>query len=415
MPLGTPLRWPNAWKDPSALGLLKGTAIDHLVIEQGAEWDAVRSAADKAGLQTFAADSLPAGVSVIKGEWPGVKMMRGGRGAAMGGPTGVPWVDSNGWNIRLSAIMHPHNAIWVDAAPPADTRLAGGSYLTAIADSSAYGGRWIITLDDALAEGMAAAKPASLATWKTITSAVGFFAAHKAWAEYDTVGVAGVVSDFTGQNEFFGHELLNLLARAGVHYQIWTKDSVANPLRSSVPFESLRAVIYADAEPPTAEVRKQILAFVQRGGLLITVPQWGDAPGTPAKGEPHPRYGIREFGKGRIAMAHEPPGDPYEMANDAAELISHRYDLVRFWNGGATGSYYTEGPEGKIAVAHLLFYSNRGPDAASVRIAGPWRRARACTVDVPSVPGVEVQLQKEALEIHLPRVPQYVALELSGG
>jgi hypothetical protein len=32
----TPMRWPAAWKDPSTLDLLKGTAIDYLLIEEGA-------------------------------------------------------------------------------------------------------------------------------------------------------------------------------------------------------------------------------------------------------------------------------------------------------------------------------------------------------------------------------------------
>ena len=114
-------------------------------------------------------------------------------------------------------------------------------------------------------------------------------------------------------------------------------------------------------------------------------------------------------------MAKEAPSDPFEMAGDIVELISHRYDLVRFWNGGATGALYSTAPDGKSAVVHLLFYANRGPDAASVRIVGPYRRAQVATVDVARVDHVEVQLQKDAIELHLPQVPQYVAVELSGG
>ena len=41
----TPMRWPDGWKDPGMLDLLKGTAIDHLLIGTGPEWSAVRSRA----------------------------------------------------------------------------------------------------------------------------------------------------------------------------------------------------------------------------------------------------------------------------------------------------------------------------------------------------------------------------------
>ncbi len=400
------MRWPGAWKDPSLLDVLKDSAIDYLVIEKGPEFDAVRARAREQGINTAEPDSPPAGVTVVKGEWPGVHMTRGAAASADAGPTGAPWVDSNGWNIRLASALHPESCIWVDAKPPERTQ----SFLIAIADSGAHGGRWIITLDDQLAKRLAAKDDSdALATWKRITAAAGFFAAHKMWAEYRPVAVVGVVSDFTGANEFFNRELLNLLARAGQHFRIVPKGSAG-----AASLAGLRAVLYADAEPPSAELRRQVMTFVEGGGMLITGPKWGSVPGTPAKGDSHPRYALRSAGKGRIAVANADPDDPWLMANDSVVLVSHRYDLVRFFNGGATGSYFTESSDRKKAVVHLLFYSNRGPDAASVRIAGRYRTATGATVEQTVLPKVEVQLQKDALEVWLPQVSQYVALELEG-
>ena len=146
--------------------------------------------------------------------------------------------------------------------------------------------------------------------------------------------------------------------------------------------------------------------------MLITVPKWGAVQGATLKEDLLPRYTIRSAGKGRIAVANADPDDPWVMANDSVVLVSHRYDLVRFWNGGATGSFYTVTPDRKKAVVHLLFYSNRGPDSASVRVAGPFRGAKAATVDTPLLRNVEVLPQKDAVEVHLPQVSQYVALEL---
>src|SRR5579863_2943829 len=101
----TPMRWPDSWKDPALLDLLKGTAVDSLLIGPGEELEPVRARAQRDGLQL----TPPAGVSLIKGEWPGVKMARGRNAGA--GPTGVPWVNSNGWAIRLRIALNPETAV----------------------------------------------------------------------------------------------------------------------------------------------------------------------------------------------------------------------------------------------------------------------------------------------------------------
>jgi len=377
------MRWPAAWADPSALSLIQGTAIDTLLINGSDEFEGVRARAAAEGLQVVHPDAPPDGVAVVKGEWPGVKMSRQGADAEAG-PTGVPWVDSNGWQVRLAKALHPGAAVWVTAEAPKDGfRRRAGAYLVAVADAAAYGGRWILTLEDALAADVRAGKAEAVAVWKTIAGACGFFAGHAEWEAYEPVANVGVISDFTGDNEFFSGELLNLLARAGLHTAVWPKDRVS-------PIRGVRAVIYADAQPPSAELRKRVTDFVAGGGLLITGPVWGAA------------------GRGIALVKLD---DPYEVAQDAAARVSHRYDLVRCWNAGAFGSYVARAADGKRAVAHLLFYADRGPDQASVRIAGPWREAKAWQVSGPVQ--AEVLRQRDAVEVHLPQVGQYVALELT--
>ena len=330
-------------------------------------------------------------------------MARGGGASA--GPTGVPWVDSNSWKIRLEAARRAGTDIWVDA-PPKGAGISAASYRTAIADAGAHGGRWVISLDVQLAAAIGDGKPNALAAWKQIAGTADFFSKRNQWAAYLPEAVVGVVSDFAGDNEFMGQELLNLIGRTNQQYAVLLKTKLPE-----TPFRGLRAVIYADDQPPGPELRKQILDFVNAGGLLITGPKWGVPPGTPAK-EEHPRYAARTFGKGRLAIAKADPDDPYILANDSVLLISHRYELLRFWNGGAVGSYLTVAPDRKRAVAHLLFYADRGPDHASVRIAGRYRKANLWTPDRPEPRAVEVEVQKDAVELHLPAVSQYAAAEL---
>jgi hypothetical protein len=397
------MRWPGSWKSPAGVALLKGTPINWILVDKDAALAPVVEQAKQAGLQVAEIDSPPAGAAILKGEWPGIAMTRGGGASA--GPTGVPWVDTNSWKIRLEAARRPGADIWVDA-PPKGPRVFASSYRTAIADAAAHGGRWVISLDAQLAAGIADGKAPALATWKDIAGTAGFFAMRKQWPAYLPEAIVGIVSDFAGGNEFMGQELLNLIGRTNQQYVVLLKTKLPK-----TPFNGLRAVIYADAEPPTAELRKQILDFVSAGGLLITGPKWGIPPGAAARDE-HPRYAARTLGKGRVAIAKTEPDDPYVLANDSVLLISHRHELVRFWNGGAVGSYLTVAPDRKRAVAHMLFYADRGPDQASVRIVGRYRKASLWTPDRQEPRPVEMEIQKDAVELHLPAVSQYAAAEL---
>src|SRR4051812_26308446 len=345
-PSWTPMRWPAAWTHPSALNLLKGSGIDCVLVEYSDEFEGIRAVAEQSGIKVTQPNAPPDGAWISKGEWPGVQMSRGGGASA--GPTGVPWVDSNGWVAQLCAAKHPDCTPWIDAAPPKQP--FPGSYRMAVTDAGAYGARWIVTLDDELAKGIQGGNERAAGVWKMIAEATAFFAAHKEWDAYQPAAVAGVISDYTGDNEFFGQELLNLLARAGAHTRVLLKGAT-----TAASMRGLKAVIYADAQAPSAALRKDILAFVEAGGLLLTTPVWGPAAGSR---DEHPRFAVAAAGKGRIARSVQAPADPGQYANDAAIVISHRHDLVRFWNAGAAGSNYVISPDGRQAVAHLLFYAN---------------------------------------------------------
>ncbi len=355
----TPLRWPAAWTDPACLALLRGTSIDTILVDNSDELEPVRAVAEQQGLQVTHPDTPPDGVTAAKGVWPGVRRAR--RGDADAGPTGVPWVDSNGWLVQLTAARHPGSQVWIDAKPPDFP-----NYLMAIADCAAYGGRWIVTLDDALADGIAARAPRAMEKWKAIGQATAFFGAHEKWNEAAPAALAGVVSDFAGPNEFFSQELLNLLARAGLHALPLPKDKLTREACAG-----LRALIYADTQPPSPELHRLMSGI----------------PAVPVV-----------------------PDDPYATVQEAWKAISHRHDLVRFWNAGAAASYVTA--SAGSAVVQLLFFADRGPDAASVRIAGPYRHVKASTVDTAALT-IQTVEQKDAIEVHLPQVSQYVALELS--
>ncbi len=408
------MRWPSGWTNPSALAVLKDTCINYLLMERSAGLESLAAEARKNGISVGSPDTLPPGVTLVSGEWPGIQLSPSGKlDTAAAGPTGAPWVDSNGWKIRLTAALHPESTVWVDAAPK-QPRLFPQSYVIAVADSAARGGRWVISLDDQLAAGIAGRTPAAIATWKKITGAAAFFNSHQSWPAYSPA-IIGVISDFVGPNEFLGQEVLNLLDRSTEPYRIIPKGRV-----SATSLGGLEAVLHLDPEAPTPEMRKLILAFVEAGGMLICGPEWRGLPGSAARYDEHPRYNSRLLGKGRMAVAKASLSDPYLVANDSVLLVGHRHDLIRFWNGGAVGSYMTATPDRKRTLAQILFYSERGPNLqrggrgneVTVWVSGRYRAAQIWTLDQGKSRPVEMEPTKDGVELHLPSVSEYAAVEL---
>lgn len=408
-----PLRWPAEWRDASALDLLQGTPLGSLLLPSSEGYQNVVERARRLAIAVCDAHRPPPGVEMVKGEWPGIRMTPG-QGDASSGPTGAPWIDSNGWLVRLTRVRKPASAVWVAADAPKSSEIVPLSrHLVAVADGAAHGGRWVVTLDRDLAGGLEARQAKSMNAWKKLMEAIAFFQAHGEWSAWPVDAVLSVVSSFSGENEFFTHELLNLMARTNVSYGIVDTASFRPEA-----LRGLRAAVYPDKEPPAAEVRQALLGFVERGGLLIAGPSWGAlpgaAPGSPAAAEEHPRYEMRRFGKGRIAMAHKQPEDPYEVAQDAQILLSHRYDLVRFFNGFLLGAYSTVSPDGKRRLAHIVNYGGGADDEnpATARFSGRFRSAKLWSVGKALARSLEMVAQKEAIEVHLPGLAVYGGVEL---
>jgi len=392
----TPLRWPAAWKDPGMLSLLQATPIRHLFIEPGAIADQARLA----GLTVV--ESPPSGIAIVKGLWPGIRMSHAGGDRSSSGPTGEPWVDSNGWRIRAARALRPDTQFWVDAKPQS-SRSRAEDYVLAFADAAAHGGRWIITLDDRLAGAIAAKQPDAMETWKRITQASAFF---KPIDTYSDDAVIGVLSSLAGPKVGFTDEVLNNVARTKQQYR-----AIASSRFTPASLAGLKGVIYTDAAEPPANIRNQILDFVSAGGMLITGPSWGSLPKGPAAGN-HPRFAIRSIGKGAIALATTPFTDPYMVPNDAVMLVSHRNDLVRFFNGGAITPCLSSASSQHRAALQTVFYSLRPVEDVSIWVKGAWRSARLRTWNQPQAQNVKLEIRDAGVEMYLPAVAQYALIEL---
>ena len=405
----------EAWTQPLALHLLKGTPVNCLVVEwaRGTFADEAQQQALKpliyAGRQlglsfvgkVSATENLAAAVAagreagldavILKGSknpnldfpfivqfpnddidwdvttgifsatgniWPkaNLKIMDEGMDGdtASAGPTGNPWIDSNGWLSLLASQMVPGKVLWLDFDPP-DSRdiLPVDEYCLAIADSRVYGGsRWIISLDDKMRSALLKKDGSALDAWTRICQTLSFFDDHSTWDTYEPMGILAVVSDFRGQNAYTSGEVLNLLNRRQFQFSIMDRTRAL-----TIPKEWLKGILWLDVEAPNSEQHNQLIDFVEQGGLLIAPKYWGPSGVIPFKEDWIFGYEIYNVSKGRIVVAIEGLSDPYKIARDAHLLVTRRNDFVRVYNPGTTKYFASIDTARLKQVVQVLNYS----------------------------------------------------------
>ncbi|MGQ9635195.1 MAG: hypothetical protein ACUVXB_13235 [Bryobacteraceae bacterium] len=343
------------------------------------------------------------------GVWPGVPATREG-GTASAGPTGVPWVDSNGWRIRLALALRPSQTVWVAVDHPEKMGiLRRQEYELAVADAAAYGGRWVIWLDRELRKGLTHKSGTALDVWQGIVQTLRFFERQSRPQDLRPAATVGVVSDFTGANEFLSHEILNLMMRKNLPFVILEKSGAA-----ATGFEGLLAVVYPDREPPGRALQQQLEKFVRQGGLLVVNKDYPAPKGLPAGTDRYRRFGIRRVGKGRIAVSVEDLTDPYLTVVDTFLILSHRHDLFRLYNGGSLYAYLTRDDGFGRALVQLVNYAARGSsNLVSLALRGRYRTAQLRTLEDPHGSHLEPQSAERGwFEYHLPPFATYAAIEL---
>ncbi len=348
--------------------------------------------------------------------WPGVAAQgladqgwRTGQDAAAAGPTADPWIDSNGWFLRLARVYAPSKRIWLAFEPPRGSRvLPVASYLRAISDTYTDGGRWILALDESLRAGLARKEQSALDSWKTIGDSLAFFEGRRGWLEFQPLGAIGVISDFSGADEMVGTETLNLIARRSLPFRIIEKSKAVE-----TPFTGLKALICVDEALPAPALRKKLTAFAEQGGALLVSQSWKGEGGTP-NGQEHPRLDLRTLGKGKLAVSKSDPPDPYMVARDIHVLLGRANDLVRFYNISAFIAGYTAAPDGSMGLLQMTNYATRGTtDLVTVWFPEQYRSARLWEIGAAAPKPLSMYPENTGMDVELPVVTTYVGVEVS--
>jgi hypothetical protein len=462
-----PMRWPGAdakhWHRPEALQLLDSTPINCIIVSWPAESEQQSSltplisaarkkgiavvghvqsepprAAAKAGLSALlAGDEIEADVPVIRAKpaseaqagtlgiaaiseaaWPRIPVQWRGRtgdaqeraaAAAQAGPTGAPWVDANGWRCLLARAKAPEASLWTMASPPQEnTNLRADAYALAVAESAAYGARWVIDLDPGVTGGLARNEASAMEAWREIQKAVRFFDRHRDWSRQPAIARLAVVSNFAGPNRNLAQEVLNLAQRRPLPYRVIDRNRL-----DALP--STGALLWVDKQPPEGDHRKMSLDFVRGGGLLIGGPALAPLTAAlPGSAVLEGRYRLFDAGKGRFAIASKPWADPYVLAMDVHLLMSRREDVLRAWNAGSANVHYTSAPEGGALLQIVNYTARPVGHPMSFYVAGPYRTAKWVTIaeDIPS--DLDVTRRRGGAEVYVPPFSVYGAIEFGG-
>ena len=453
------------WQDPSMLALVQGTPINCLVVSwaSGLPEDAeqqqalkpliekgrqagfdfvglVEGSADKtaairtaraAGLSAVAMDAVPPGdsgipviawtksggalwganspvLSIADGLWPGVPQEK----TPTGGPTNLPWIDSNGALLAMAHALAPGKVVWIVVDPPRKAKLTVENYLLAVADSEAYGGRWLISLDDAMRAGLAATNAQALADWKRITDVSAFFEQNKATQTYQRMGRLAVMSNFSEPDRFFGEDALNMLPRLREPFRVIPRSGAL-----AASFDGLQGILHVDQEPPEPRLREKLISFVNEGGTLFVRSKWPNPEGVPVElssAETYLLFNVRSLGKGRLAVAKEDAPDTYFTCMDVQNILSHRGDPVRLYNGASMNYFFQASPAGGQGVIHVFNYSRRpGSDNALVYLKAPYRSARFVSPEIDAPVALQWTPQETGgAELSLPRISVYGAVQM---
>ena len=315
-----------------------------------------------------------AGMPVLQGAqipkralWPGVRISR--NGAAEAGPTGAPWVNANGWLIRIARFLDAAQPVVLDTRPLA----AGLSHVLAVADAMAYGASWVVSY--------------SPETWPAVRAALQFFERNAAWRAWEPVAALAVIGEFAGADESIGGECLNLLARRQVGYRLAAPGDLA-------ALHGVGAAAWVSRKPLPYE---KYLPWIRDGGTLIV------RGGANSRAE----------GRGRVIGRAETWDDVYAATAGIHLALTRRFDVLRLWNAGSFNSHYQVDPGGHRGVVHLINYAgNRGSDDTSIWLARRWKKATLSTFDKQAL--LQTRASNGGIEIALPPLGVYAAIELEG-
>jgi hypothetical protein len=326
----------------------------------------------------------PAPIVAVAGVAPSARNLSemGIRGA----PSSQPWIKSNIWLVRSFSLDSPSRPVWISS------QLENAStvdYGRAVADAAAGGGRWIVSLDDALRAKLRARDASALQAWRRLSSYLKFAESRAAWRALAAYGNVGIVLDAASTNQGLADEYLNLAARRQVPYRLVVRSGL-----NAAAVAKFRALVAIELDPPSAAERQLLQDFAENGGLVIAGPSWGGAPNAE-------QFAEVPAGKGRVVVYKDP--DPESVAHDLKELLSDDDLGVVPFNVPSVITFARGGGPGQPLLVQLVNYFDHPVEAITLRVAGKFGSARLETPEGAAV-NLPVRDAEGRTEVTIPKL-----------
>ncbi|HZQ93450.1 MAG TPA: hypothetical protein VFA67_00480 [Candidatus Sulfotelmatobacter sp.] len=311
-----------------------------------------------------------------------------------GAPSSQPWIESNLWLARSFDLTSPSRPVWISSRRENTSAV---DYARDVADAAAAGGRWIVTLDDALRAQLRARDAAALETWRRLSTYMKFAEDHAAWRALAPYGNVGILLDPASTKPDLTEEYLQLAARRQVPYQLVRRSGL-----NAAAVAKFRAIVALELDPPSAAERSLLQEFAENGGLVIAAPSWGGAPKT----EP---FAEIPAGKGRVIVYRDP--DPESVARDLRELLSDEEMGVVPFNVPSVITSASGGAPGQPLLVQLVNYFDHPVEAITLRVAGRFRSAR---LESPDGAALDLPLRQAdgSTEVTIPKLLLWSAVSM---
>jgi hypothetical protein len=172
-----------------------------------------------------------------------------------------------------------------------------------------------------------------------------------------------------------------------------------------------------DQEPPEPGLRRRLTDFARGGGTLFVRSKWPDPEGSPMQLSPAEAYllfSMRSLGRGRLGVAREDEPDTYFTCADIQNILSHRGDPARLYNGASMNYLIQSARRGRRGMIHVLNYSRRpGSDNAIVYLRAPYKSARFVSPEIAAPVALDwVPQAAGGVELDLPGISVYGAVRM---
>ena len=386
--------------DASKIAATGGRAgLDGFVLEGAFTTEfpaALRKAAGSMLVVEIAKDAAPwrwktAPVVAVAGVAPNARTLS--EMGIRGTPSSEPWIQSNIWLVRSLQRASASRAVWISSQ---FENASDVDYMRAVADAGAAGGRWIVSLDDALRAKLRARDVSAIATWRRVSTYLKFSEDHASWRALPPYGNVGIVVD-PSSTKGNAEEYLNLVSRRQVPYRLVERSDLSSAVASK-----FRVLVATELELPSPAERKMLQDFAEKGGLVLVGPSWGGAPKT------EPFFEV-PTGNGRVFVYKDP--DPETVARDLKELVSDEdLGLVPF-NVPSIITLASGGGRGQLLMVQLVNYFDHPVEVVTLRVAGNLRTAR---LETPEGAAVNLALREAegSTEVTIPKVVLWGAVSM---